>query len=222
MNELVPVFESSLFEHPIEIGSELLEIGIDSVLKDGLLKDIPIVGTILSAGKFAQNIYDRNLIKQTVAFITEFNSGELDDEKLQKYRGKLACNPKFAEEELGRVLILLNKTIDTAKSRLLARFYRAHTHEEISWDVFCELCDITDRLFLADLEKMEEAYRNHGVKDNMPISYKHDRLISTGLLTNEARLSGNVVMGSFDSGTPETIMTLTQIGDIFCQYAFNG
>ena len=61
MDELVPAFESSLFEQPIEIGSELLEIGIDSVLKDGLLKDIPIVGTILNAGKFAQNLYDRNI-----------------------------------------------------------------------------------------------------------------------------------------------------------------
>lgn len=221
MDELVPVFESSLFEQPIEVGSEFLEIGIDSVLKDGLLKDIPIVGTILGAGKFAQNLYDRNLIRQTVAFINEFNRGELDDEKLQKYRRKLARNPKFSEEELGRVLILLNKTIDTKKSKLLARFYRAYTHEKISWDVFCELCDITDRLFLADLENLEEAYRNHGVNENMSISYRHDRLISTGLLTNEARLSGGVIIGNLDSDTPTTIMTLTQIGDIFCRYAFN-
>ena len=56
MNELVPAFETSLFETSIsEIGIEFAELGIDSILQDGLLKDIPIVGTIVNVGKFAQN-----------------------------------------------------------------------------------------------------------------------------------------------------------------------
>lgn len=75
MNELVPAFETSLFETSIsEIGIEFAELGIDSILQDGLLKDIPIVGTIVNVGKFAQNIYDRNLLRQTLSFIKEFNS----------------------------------------------------------------------------------------------------------------------------------------------------
>ncbi len=72
MNELVPAFEISLFETSIsEIGIEFAELGIDSILQDGLLKDIPIVGKIVNVGKFAQNIYDRNLLRQTLSFIKE-------------------------------------------------------------------------------------------------------------------------------------------------------
>ena len=64
MNELVPAFETSLFETSIsEIGIEFAELGIDSILQDGLLKDIPIVGTIVNVGKFAQNIYVRGAVR---------------------------------------------------------------------------------------------------------------------------------------------------------------
>ena len=54
MNELVPAFENSLFETSIiDIGIDYLELGTDSVLQEGLLKDIPIVGTLIGVGKFA-------------------------------------------------------------------------------------------------------------------------------------------------------------------------
>ena len=59
MNELIPSFEKSLFDSSLAAsGIDILEIGIDSVLQDGLFKDIPIVGTIVNMGKFAQNVHD--------------------------------------------------------------------------------------------------------------------------------------------------------------------
>ena len=48
--ELIPSFKESLFGLSVKQNQELLEeyaeIGIDAVIKDGVLKDIPIVGTI--------------------------------------------------------------------------------------------------------------------------------------------------------------------------------
>lgn len=221
MNELVPAFETSLFETSIlEIGIEFAELGIDSILQDGLLKDIPIVGTIVNVGKFAQNIYDRNLLRQTLSFIKEFNSCTISSAKIDKYRNKLKKNPKLMEAELGRVLILLNKNIDTIKSIFEARFYAAYIDNSISWDEFCELCDITDRLFISDISNLKEAYVNKGVTNEMTITYKYDRLISVGLLTNEARLSGGIMMLEIDSKTPQIIIKFTNIGNMFCDIVF--
>lgn len=124
------------------------------------------------------------------------------------------------EAELGRVLILLNKNIDTIKSIFEARFYAAYIDNSISWDEFCELCDITDRLFISDISNLKEAYVNKGVTNEMTITYKYDRLISVGLLTNEARLSGGIMMLEIDSKTPQIIIKFTNIGNMFCDIVF--
>ena len=221
MDELVPAFDASLFNsHISDIGSDYLELGIDSVLKDGLLKDIPIVGTIVSLGKLAHNIQDRNLLLQTLAFICELNSSTVTLEKYNEYRAKWFIDSRFKERELGYILIILNKNIDTIKSRFEAKFYSAYIDKMINWNEFCELCDITDRLFAPDIDTLKEAYNNNGVTEDMDISYRHDRLNSLGLLTNEARLHGSIFMEDLDSKEKLKIFELTEIGQKFCDIAF--
>ena len=221
MNELIPAFEHSLFETSItDIGIEFSELGIDSILSDGILKDIPIVSTIIGFGKFAQNIHDRNLIKQTLAFINEFNSGSIDSQKKEKYFMRIRENPKKLEEELGRVLVLLNKNIDIIKSKFEAKFYSAYIDEKIDWDRFCELSDITDRLFFSDINNLKKSYESHGVREVKDISYKHDRLISVGLLVNQARISGGLHMEILSSSEQQIYIRLTDVGNLFCELAF--
>lgn len=222
MDELVPVFEDSLFGTSIaDVGIDFAELGIDSILSDGVLKDIPIVGTIVGVGKLAHNVHDRNLLRQTLTFINEFNRGLVSHEKKGKYRKKLQDNPKKLEEELGRVLKLLDRNIDTVKSTFEANFYAAYVDEQIKWDEFCELCDITDRLFIADIANLKEAYENNGVKGSIILSYKHDRLNSVGLLENDTRISGGLVFTDIEDDEEQTYMKLTSIGKLFCKFAFN-
>ena len=93
-------------------------ISYRSLLDEGLFKSVPVVGLLVGAAKTAQNIHDRNLLKQTVKFINTFNSKTLSQAQKDKYKAHLRSDPKFAEEELGRVLILLNSNVDIKKSEL--------------------------------------------------------------------------------------------------------
>ena len=63
-----------------EIVAEYAEIGIDALLDNEVLKGIPVVSTLSSICKIGYNLHERNLIKQTLAFITEFNSGSILNE----------------------------------------------------------------------------------------------------------------------------------------------
>ncbi len=219
MNELIPAFEQSLFNSSFSIGIDISEVLIDTAINDSIFKDIPIVNTIVNLGKFAQNIYDRNLISQTVTFINEFNKG-VNSDKVEKHRKKLNEKPKLLESELSRVLILLNKNIDIIKSKYEARFYAAYVNEKLSWDDFCELCDITDRLFLSDIICLEEAYKNEGVNENMSISYKHERLIAVGLLESVTGVNRGPLWDDIDLEEAQIVLELTEIGNKFCQIAF--
>lgn len=160
MDALVPAFEESLLCPLTDITLDIGELGIDSFMESGVVQQIPILKTIYSVAQVAQNIYDRNLMRQTAQFLMEFNENRISEEKLNKYKNKLSQNPSRREEELSRVLVLLNKNIDLKKSQLEARFFAAYVDEKLTWDEFCELCDITDRLFINDLLLLKKSLRS--------------------------------------------------------------
>ena len=47
-----------------EVGKEYLELAIDEFLKDGILKDIPVVNTLTSVFKTGKNIRDAYFYKK--------------------------------------------------------------------------------------------------------------------------------------------------------------
>ena len=215
MDKLVPALETTLFDPTLsDACSDIAELGIDSLLDDGLFKSIPIVSILIGVGKTAQNIHDRNLLKQTIKFINTFNERSISPHKIEKYRKRISENPKFAEEELGRVIILLNSNIDIKKSEILAKFYRAYIAEEIDWSKFCELSDVVSRMFISDFELLFDVF-NHKVTDtsSCPV-YKADRLISLGLLNSAMK---SMSIGSPTGSKTERYIQVNDLGMRFCK-----
>lgn len=89
MDALVPAFEESLLCPLTDITLDIGELGIDSFMESGVVQQIPILKTIYSVAQVAQNIYDRNLMRQTAQFLMEFNENRISEEKLNKYKNKL-------------------------------------------------------------------------------------------------------------------------------------
>lgn len=186
MDKIVPSFQESLFDGSKDFIEDIVEVGIDSVLDEGLLKDIPIVGFLVGTKNVIQNLQDRNLLNQTLQFIKEFNSGKIEKEKIEKYKKKL-IDSKQAEKELGRVLLILNSNIDIEKSKMLARLFRNYIDEKINWDEFCEFSEIIKNMFLSDINFFKNIYCGK-IKDtvNYPL-YPFDRLVSLGLINTSPK-----------------------------------
>ncbi len=216
MIELVPSLKDTLFSPTYEIVAEYAEIGIDALLDSEVLKGIPMVGTLSSLCKVGYNLHERNLIKQTLAFIKEFNSGSISQEKLDEHREKLEANPKIAEKELGRVLIILGKQVEQIQSQVLGSFYAAYIKDAISWDKFCELSEANRRMFISDYQILFEAAINNGLKIQNRELYQVDRLISLGLMQNRNRLGGNV-WNTMDNPEEQNDIIVTSFGKTFYQ-----
>lgn len=183
MDKIVPAFELSLFD-PIlsDACADVLETGIDSALDNGLLKSVPIVSVLVGVGKTAQNIHDRNLLRHTLRFINAFNNGSVNPEKLRKYRQKINEMPSRAEEDLGRVIILLNNNIDIKKSDVLGKLFRAYINEDLTWDQFCELSDVMNRIFISDIDLLLRIGSGEVNNTENCVSYQAERLNSLGLV----------------------------------------
>lgn len=215
MDKIVPAFELSLFDDTLSSAClEMSELGIDSLLDDGIFKSIPIVNVLIGVGKTAQNIYDRNLLKQTIKFINTFNHKNLSRAKLEKHREKLNNNPKYAEEELGRVIIALNSTVELKKTEFLAKFYRAYINEFISWEQYCEFSEIVSRLFISDLDLLY-AINLKAIQDTSSCKvYQADRLIGLGLLDTAMK---SMSIGSNRNSRTERYVNTNELGQLFCQ-----
>lgn len=95
---------------------------------------------------------------------------------------------------MGRVLIILGNHIENIQSQVLGRFYSAYVKGAISWDKFCELSEANRRMFVNDYHILCEAARNGGININDRELYQVERLISLGLLQNQNRLGGTVII----------------------------
>ena len=83
MDKIVPAFETTLFDPTLSDACiDMAELGIDSLLDEGVFKSIPIVSVLVGLGKAAQNIHDRNLLKQTIKFINTFNEKSISAQKI--------------------------------------------------------------------------------------------------------------------------------------------
>lgn len=214
MDKIIPAFETTLFDSTLSDACvDMAELGIDSLLDDGLFKSVPIVSVLVGIGKTAQNLHDRNLLKQTVKFINTFNEKKIPTEKLEKHKDKLKNNPKFAEEELGRVLITLNSNVEIKKSEILAKFYRAYVNEQISWDVFCELSEVTSRMFVSDIKLLFAVYEKRVQDTSQCPGYQADRLIALGLLNSAMK---SMTIGSYSGSNTQRYIQTNELGSIFC------
>lgn len=215
MYKLVTSFKNTLFSPAYEIISDYAELGIDALFDNALLKDIPIVNTLTSICKVGYNIHERNLTKQTLAFISDFNSHNISQEKLDEHIEQFNANPEKIEKELGRVLIILGKQIDIVQSKILGSFYASYIKGAVSWEKFCELAEANQRMFVSDYALLSKAATNGGLRIQNGEFYQVDRLISLGLLQNKNRLGDNIWHSFEYDSQKENDITVTSFGMTF-------
>lgn len=216
MDQLTEDFEKSLFTNTKDILEDYMEVGIDALINNDVIKEIPIVKTIAAVLKVGKNIYDRNLLKQTLTFINEFNKNDISQEELDKYREQIEKDNKKCEEELGRVLLLLNKFIDKEKSIILAKLYKAYIKKIITWDEFCEYSEITNRIFIQDLKILKDIYNRKIIDDKGNNKFRIERLYNTGLVGWNPR----VVFSFGEQEIEENKVNINMIGERYVEIIF--
>ncbi len=188
----IDVYEKELSEkisEDVEGGLlECIKTAIDTIGEatgNEIVKKIPIVNIVLAAIHTIEGVHNKNLVKQTFAFLENFNNQQISAEKLQKYRKKFLNNDKKQKEELERVLLYLERNIEVEKSKLLTNFFVAYINEEINWDRFCEFATVIDRMYVSDLKTLYEMYKSdEDVKVVTYETHQIGRLIANGLLSN--------------------------------------
>ena len=139
-----------------ELGSlmqDFGEVALDSVAKDGLLKDIPVLNSIVGVAKLAISIRDTLLVKKILHFLREL--GDTTEEERKKFLQEFEDDPK-EQRKIGENLILLLDRLDNLdKPVMVAKLMKAYMKGEIrSYDEFAYYSAIVDRSPLLDLSAL--------------------------------------------------------------------
>lgn len=163
---------------------DYLELGLDSVLEDGLLKDVPVVSTVVALYKIGNSLKERHNLKKLYIFINEINKGVVSKEKLFKYKQKFESNEKYRNQEIEYLLVLLDRYVNYDKPQMLAKIYLAYLDGLIDWIELTMYAEVIDRFLVLDCDTLVSesekftTFRNVGSESIL-------RLVALGLMAEE-------------------------------------
>jgi hypothetical protein len=135
------------------ITPDLLEAGVDQFFKDGLLKDIPILGTILKVAESAQTIIAAANRKKLYRFLFELK--DISEKELTVFIKKLDNIHEY--KDVGQTITLVLCRLDeTKKATIIGKLYKAAIMGKIRLNDFLRLVYMVEKAFLDDLIKLSK------------------------------------------------------------------
>ena len=177
-------FGESLRETMVDSVTDYIEMGLDSVLEDGLLKDFPIASTVVALYKIGNSFKERHNLKKLYIFINEINKGIVSEEKLFEYKQKFESNEKFRNQEIEYLLVLLDRYVNYDKPQMLAKIYLAYLDGFLTWEELTMYAEVIDRFLLLDCGTLVSnsvelvTFHNKGAESVL-------RLVALGLMAEE-------------------------------------
>nr|WP_315423218.1 hypothetical protein [uncultured Pedobacter sp.] len=138
-----------------ELGSELFEVAIDSFL-EGIIKDIPIVKTLIGFYKGVLGIREANQIKKIMLFFSQLHSGILNQSEKFNFIKKFDEDSDFRQKVTNHIMILNDRFIEEEKSIYFANLLAAHLKGLITYNEYFEISLILETCQMKVFNMLEE------------------------------------------------------------------
>jgi hypothetical protein len=131
-----------------KVSSELVEVGIDSILKNGLLKDIPVISVLSGIWNTGVAIRDYRFSNKLLLFLHE--SSKLPLEKRLKLIEDLE-DSDFQKEAGEKLIAIIDNLETSSKAILIGKLLNLFGQEVITKDEFWRVSFIIERLPTKDI-----------------------------------------------------------------------
>lgn len=158
-----------------DLSQELTEVALDSLLQEGILKDIPIIGTIVGVAKTAIHIRDKLLVRKIIDFLREL---KITPEERARFLSDIEGDKNFQRRIGENLLMLLDRLDDLQKPAMIAKLFKAYLQDVINYQEFVSFASVIDRAFVNDLTGLLNSLTDKRGKGE---DYYAERLYHLGL-----------------------------------------
>ena len=169
----------------IDLVQDYTEIALDSFLDQGLLKDVPVIGTALKLGQSVLSVRNLIMARNYYIFISDLRKEKKTDAELQRHIREFENKPKKIQKELELLLIYMDRYKEEEKAQYMANIYRAYLNNSvagINWETAAAFFEILDRILLQDIRDLETVVKKGANKENFSDHSSLLRLSSLGVL----------------------------------------
>lgn len=170
-----------------DLAADYSEIVIDSFLSDGVLKDIPIINTLIGLSKTGLAINDYLFLKKILNFLV--NIKDIPKKSRENMIAQIEKSEKYQKNVGEAILLIINKLDDLEKPKLIGKIFKAFINEKICYESFLRLSQSIEKVFLPDLSSLVDFSKGKNVD-----YASQNNLFNAGLLlqtrTGDLRISG--------------------------------
>lgn len=193
----------------VSLIEDIGEVTLDYFISDGIIKDLPIIGSAFSIVKLGKSIQDRIFVEKMKSFIENID-------KNQKWKEKFSdieeCN-KISKQ----LLYIISSCDDDNKLRLIGMAFNYLVNGEINTIDYFYIVNIISKSFypflkmLLDIDESDKRFKNDNTKYNY---VKIEHLLNIGALDFDGQTVAlfNSQTGEIDS-PPSVIVALNRYSE---------
>jgi hypothetical protein len=150
-NNIQISFDSTLKDTNLSnLAINFTELTIDSLLNNGLIKDLPIVGTLVNLSKIGANIQDKLFLKKILSFLNGLKDVPVEDRK--KMIKDIDDSKKYRIKVGEKLLYIIDKSSDYEMSELLGVIFKYYIEGNITYDEFLKVSSVLNNLTINDFK----------------------------------------------------------------------
>jgi hypothetical protein len=159
------------------ITKDLAEVAFDGILDNGIIRDIPFLGTLFGIGKGILSISDKLFTKKLILFIYELK--EISHSEREAQISKIQRDSEHQDYIGEKILMIIDKCNDSKKATWIGKLFLHCLKNEISYKDFIRCAEIINN---ASIISLIDVINN--VYTGIPIDQEDD-MISSGLFKLE-------------------------------------
>lgn len=207
------------------------EVVLDSSLMDGLIKEIPIVKTLMVIYNVGSSVVQASNLKKALIFLKGLAEIPLiERENFLKKLEKDDPNGNLLE----KILIQLERLDDELKVEMVANMFKLYVRGKIEKNTFLRCCGVIERAFVADLislylgflhvsgnQNIDKGMFGTYVDNDLTFAELNDNLKGLGILRKDlVFLNERTKMENNISGIAYAESSLTPLGMVLVLHMF--
>lgn len=131
--------------------TDLGETAIDAVLDEGVLKEIPLFGSLFGLAKATMSIQDKLFTKKILTFLLQLKNTDKDSRR--KQIEKIDSDPEYKTKVGEKLLYIIEKCEDNEKAIYLGQLFHYYIEEKIVYEDFLRASKCIELTFIFDLKR---------------------------------------------------------------------